>query len=390
MPIAIEPSVFVSSTCYDLSQVRTDLREFIEAIGLCPLLSEFSSFPLNPEAGTLQNCLEVVRNRADLFVLIVGGRYGTQIDSGKSITNLEYLEARAKGIPIYTFVQKSILHTLHVWKQNRNADFHGIVDSPRLFEFVESLHDTKEQWVYPFEKASDITTTLRRQFAFLFKDALAYRAKLKRSGLPDDLQNLSPTALRIAVEKPKAWEYLLFSQIFADELQSAHNLKRDLKYGMCTQSTLRLSDAVDTMSWLSKKGSDFLKLMQSASSLINVALKEALGPEGKPGDAEHLVYVGRRIGDIYREILKWTIEFKAVSVEDELQRAVELASRLSANTIYELEEYSEQMQRKLAEVLAVAAATGETQYFELILKLTAPPMEEYMAEMERIEGLYSM
>lgn len=38
------PTVFVSSTCFDLSQVRHDMKQFIETIGYEPLLSEFDSF----------------------------------------------------------------------------------------------------------------------------------------------------------------------------------------------------------------------------------------------------------------------------------------------------------------------------------------------------------
>ena len=50
------PTVFVSSTCYDLSQVRHDLKSFIEGFGLEPLMSEFDSFPVDPSEGAIENC----------------------------------------------------------------------------------------------------------------------------------------------------------------------------------------------------------------------------------------------------------------------------------------------------------------------------------------------
>ena len=41
---ARKPSIFVSSTCYDLKQIRQDIREFIEAdLGYEAILSEFIS-----------------------------------------------------------------------------------------------------------------------------------------------------------------------------------------------------------------------------------------------------------------------------------------------------------------------------------------------------------
>jgi hypothetical protein len=65
-------SVFVSSTCYDLRQIRADLGDFINAMGLDPILSEFASFPVDPDLPTVDNCLKAVEHRADIFVLIVG------------------------------------------------------------------------------------------------------------------------------------------------------------------------------------------------------------------------------------------------------------------------------------------------------------------------------
>jgi hypothetical protein len=100
-------TLFVSSTCYDLAQLRTNLRDFSEAVGFEPVLSELDSFPVNPSQSAIQNCLEVVRTRADLFVLVVGGRYGSMNDAGKSITNLEYLEASARGFNTSSLASKS-------------------------------------------------------------------------------------------------------------------------------------------------------------------------------------------------------------------------------------------------------------------------------------------
>ena len=55
---ARKPTVFISSTCYDL--------------GLEVLLSEYSSFPIDPSLGIVDNCLRVVQERADIFILIKG------------------------------------------------------------------------------------------------------------------------------------------------------------------------------------------------------------------------------------------------------------------------------------------------------------------------------
>ena len=129
------PTIMVSSTFYDLRQIRTDLYTFIsDNLGYIPLLSELPSFPVDPDVDTIENCRRRVEQNADIMVLVIGGRYGS-IDSKtvKSITNLEFLAARAKGIPIYAFVDKSVLSILPVWKTNLEGK---LFDSCRYSESI--------------------------------------------------------------------------------------------------------------------------------------------------------------------------------------------------------------------------------------------------------------
>jgi hypothetical protein len=193
---------------------------------MVPILSEFSSFPINPNLGAIENCLASVKGKADIFVLVVGGRYGSETENEKSVTNLEYLEAKVKGIPRYVFVQKSILTAFLVWQKNRSGDFSGFVDSSKLFEFVESLYDPKEKnWVFSFESAQDIIIILRTQLAYLFMDALTIRAKVLGCDLSEALKDLSSAALLLVVQKPFAWEYRLFSRVLCDEISGMSNIK---------------------------------------------------------------------------------------------------------------------------------------------------------------------
>lgn len=195
MPKGYPPSVFVSSTCYDLNQVRADIKRFLENMGLDPILSESPAFPVSPQTSPVENCLQAVKQRADIFVLIVGARYGSQNESGKSITNLEYLEAKAKGVPVYVFVLKQILNVLPVWKKNLQANYEGTVDTPKLFEFVEVLRNSKDHWVFEFDEAQHIMDTLRRQLAYLFMEGLVLREKVKDLQLSPALTRLGPFPL---------------------------------------------------------------------------------------------------------------------------------------------------------------------------------------------------
>ena len=70
-------NIFISSTCYDLSQVRQDLRDFISNLGYNPIISEQNDFPIEPQLDNWENCINAVKEYADIFVLIIGNKYGS-------------------------------------------------------------------------------------------------------------------------------------------------------------------------------------------------------------------------------------------------------------------------------------------------------------------------
>jgi hypothetical protein len=215
------------------------MKQFIEGLGLDPVLSEHASFPVNPDVGTVDNCLEVVEAKADIFVLIVGGRYGPAAETDKSVTNLEFLKAKAKGVPIYVVVTRSILDILPVWLQNQTGDFSSVSDSPKLFQFVVDIRNTGENWVFPFDTSRDIFDVLRSQLAYLFMDALELRTRMRVSGgLPPRLRNLRGSLLRLVVERPKGWEYILFSSALDEALTDLADLRRDWQYGVATEESV--------------------------------------------------------------------------------------------------------------------------------------------------------
>lgn len=380
------PTVFVSSTCYDLRQVRADIKAFIESFGFSSMLSEYSSFPIDPDIGTVENCLNAVQEYATLFILVVGGRYGSINDQGKSITNLEYLQAKAKGAPVYVFVQRSVLDILPVWKSNPDANFQNVVDSPKLFEFVAGLRDSQEVWVFPFDTAQDITDTLREQWAHLFFQSLQLRMQARAAGLSNTLSQLQGPALQIVIERPLLWEHRLFSEVLASELAQSKQIKMDLGYGIAFGKTNRLPTD-QLFDWLSTKQNDLGRIVSSLSRLINVAVQEAMGPPGVPGDAESLIYVARRVAEAYRALIAWSIDFQHIDVEEDFQNLIKIASRFSSNAIKEIEEFSDYMQRTIKEAIA-SIVLGQKRTLEFNLTLTISGVDELEEELDRIREIY--
>ncbi|MCH5715360.1 DUF4062 domain-containing protein [Niabella hibiscisoli] len=212
-------NIFVSSTCYDLAQIRADISEFITNSGHNPILSESENFPISPELSTVENCIKIVKDHADILVLIIGSRYGSVIGNGKSITNNEFLVAKQKGIPIFCFIEKSVLIALNFWKNNKDGNFNGIVDNVQVFEFIDEIRNNSKIWNFTFERAQEIISTLKIQLSYLFKESLKIR-QIYDDEIPDFFKlNVSERALKILIQKNPGYEYAFFAQVFVDEME---------------------------------------------------------------------------------------------------------------------------------------------------------------------------
>jgi len=91
----IRPRVFVSSTIYDLADLRSAAKFWLEEMGYDVQMSEYNDFARKPELSAFDECFEAVR-ACDYYVLIVGDRRGAWFDEPQriSVTQKEYLTAR--------------------------------------------------------------------------------------------------------------------------------------------------------------------------------------------------------------------------------------------------------------------------------------------------------
>ena len=334
-----KPVVFVSSTCYDLSQVREDLKDFIsDDYGFEPMLSEFDSFPIDPCIGTFENCLSNVDNYADIFVLVVGNRYGYVTESGKSITNLEYLHAKAKGIPIFVFVSKQMYNTLPLWRANKNGDFSSVVDNIKIFEFVSDIYDEAHQWIYTFDNVRDIKKTLKNQFSLIFSDGLKLQKSLKEAKLGNLTGEIPSDALRVLVEEPYAWEHKFLAYVLKNEFEKLKVNKWDLEYSIFDGETLSFT-AEELIEDISRKFHEALKITDMLSTLLNTTLQDAIGAPGVPSDLELMVYSSKRLVYLYRRLVSWSLYFKSLQVDDVFSKLLDLLYDMPKTALSEIEDF---------------------------------------------------
>lgn len=126
-----KPRVFISSTFYDLKHVRSSLESFIASLGYDPILSEKGSIAYSPDVALDESCYREAK-ASDIFVLIIGGRYGSEAsessgaepkefyDRYESITRKEYESAIERGIPTYVLLDKAVVSEYETFKKNRD------------------------------------------------------------------------------------------------------------------------------------------------------------------------------------------------------------------------------------------------------------------------------
>lgn len=381
--MASRPTVFVSSTCYDLGELRLTLRRALSELGWEPMLSEFPSFPVDPDLTTVENCRKAVRDHADVFVLVVGSRYGT-LDSttGKSVTNVEFLEARAQGIPCYAFVKAEVQAYLAAWRKNPDGDFSHLVDSNELFRFIESLSGAGDIWMFPFTSSNNIIEYLREQLPYLVRDSLAARRRLSQPPHSAGIRNLSGISLKLALERPRGWEYKLFHRLVEENFQSLTPDIRDAEQGLFLTFS-RFLTTESLVDWLGDRIYDLTRFSEATTTLINEFSQTAFGSPGAPGDPEAIVYLADRIARCYRYSIEWRRKSAEVRVDDRFRTLLSLFSAMADEFRANFDDFRRQIADLIAEV-DQSVATGLPLERTLTLRLTAPDAQTLLDEMDSL------
>lgn len=108
------PRIFVSSTCYDLQEIRFQLRHFIQEFGYDPVMSEFDDIFYNYELHVQDSCLEEI-SKCQLFILVIGNNYGSIYHKDRegvslpdSVTLQEFRKAIETDIFKHIFTNKFV------------------------------------------------------------------------------------------------------------------------------------------------------------------------------------------------------------------------------------------------------------------------------------------
>ena len=168
------PKVFVSSTCYDLKQMRQDIEGFITSYGYDAILSEKHSVTYNIKDTLEDDCYNEL-SLSDMLIGIIGGRYGSESldNSGNSVSMNEMLKAIELNKQAYIFIDRHVHTEYYTYIRNVGKEIeYAYVDNIKIFDFISQLKSKTNIVINDFSTASDITDCLRSQWAGLFQTFL--------------------------------------------------------------------------------------------------------------------------------------------------------------------------------------------------------------------------
>ena len=155
--------IFLSSTCYDLTDLRATLEDYLEKSGHQVLLSDRSNFPVNPGQHRHNVCVYNAAN-CDFMIVIIDSRFGALYveDNSISVTWAETRAALAAKVNMLVFVRRAIFTEWLIHKKNQGITLVHC-DDPRVFQFIDELQNHPFGiWMdFQFDNVMDIITLLR-------------------------------------------------------------------------------------------------------------------------------------------------------------------------------------------------------------------------------------
>jgi len=179
------PTVFISSTYYDLRHVRMTIRDFIESLGFRAVLSEQFDVFFQHGESVQTSCLHEVK-KCDMYILIIGTRYGSIFPNDTlSITHREYREAITAKLPIYAFVDKYAYDDYRIYCSNKGnskvdvskLEYFSVRDT-QIFDLIEEVENrATDNALICFDHSAEIIDFLRKQVAGMVSEMLEMKKR---------------------------------------------------------------------------------------------------------------------------------------------------------------------------------------------------------------------
>ncbi len=212
------PRIFVSSTCYDLQEIRHNLRNFILDFAYEPVMSDYGDVFYEYDQHVQDSCMREIE-KSQMYLLIVGNNYGSMYhkeprdkEYPESVTLAEFRKSVSLNIPKLIFINRYVSYDhrnylkalndhlknyfkseqvkeqeIESTRQKLQNAFDQKYPFPQLsyryiFRFLDVINSLpKNNAVLDFETFDEIKLQLKKQWAgFLFDKLSDYKADVQR------------------------------------------------------------------------------------------------------------------------------------------------------------------------------------------------------------------
>lgn len=193
--------IFISSTDYNLVDLRAELSKYLSDLGYRPILSSSDGFHDNsPDLEPWESCLQVLQT-AYVMVLVIDGRYGDKFewknftsilgDRKVSPTHAEYIFAHQTKMRMLVFIRKELLTYYQTYRtavKNSEGDKEKAKESLSIslpkhvsFEALEFIEEVKTArpipWIKPFENVTEIKEEIQKKMLNELSEIFLFRNK---------------------------------------------------------------------------------------------------------------------------------------------------------------------------------------------------------------------
>jgi hypothetical protein len=194
------PRVFISSTFFDLKQVRQDLERFVRDMGYEPVAHEKGQIPYGIGERLEKYCYKEI-GQIDILVHIVGGRFGSMsYDEAYSVSQMELKTAVERNKQVYVFVDSSVYAEYRMYLSNKAVE--GIryvsADDKRILAFIEEIEALpRNNQLIEFRHSDEIVVHLREQWAGLFQRFLQEQEQTQDRLVAEDMRTALATVQQL-------------------------------------------------------------------------------------------------------------------------------------------------------------------------------------------------
>ena len=153
--------VFLSSTIYDLKDVRNTVQKALRDQGYAVLASEDGSIPIDSSKHSYAICLKAAKN-CECLIAIIDSRFGGVMPGSMvSITQAEVEAALDQGRQVLIFVRQAVWDAKEVYKAYKSKGHPFVptklVDDERVFDLINAISKrARANWIFQFNLPDDL------------------------------------------------------------------------------------------------------------------------------------------------------------------------------------------------------------------------------------------